>query len=116
MMPPPSLDRRNTSGKPRRQWRARRYLIAGEDIDAARELLGAVAPVEIRLSRYSYDTYGRLIGLRFGVWIIGPDTYLSPRQASLTLGTSWSMSLRPSAQADWSSFTNSCSRKPKPPG
>jgi hypothetical protein len=60
-------------------------LITGEDVDAARELFGIVAPVEIRLTRYSYDTCGRLIGFRNGVWIIGLDTYLSPRQASLTL-------------------------------
>jgi hypothetical protein len=73
------------SGNPRRRWRARRYLITGEDVDGARELLGIVAPVEIRLTRYAYDTCGRLIGFRNGVWIIGLDTYLSPRQASLTL-------------------------------
>jgi hypothetical protein len=84
-MPAGDLDRRSTSTKPRRRWRARRYLITADDVDAARELFGILAAVEIRLTRYAYDTCGRLIGFRNGVWIIGLDTYTSPRQASLTL-------------------------------
>ena len=87
MMPPANPDyvRGTTSGRPGRRWRGRRYVITGQEVDATRELLGIVAPVEIRLTRYLDDTCGRLIAFRNGVWIIGLDTYLSPRQASLTL-------------------------------
>jgi hypothetical protein len=45
-------------GRPRRRWRSQRYVITGEEVDWARKLLGIVAPVELRLTRYSYDTYG----------------------------------------------------------
>jgi hypothetical protein len=84
-VPPPNLDRPVTSAKPRQQWRARRYVITCDELDAARGLLGILAPVEIRLTRYADDTYGRLIGFRDGFWVVGLDTYLSPRQASITL-------------------------------
>jgi hypothetical protein len=67
------------------QWRAKRYVITRAALDEARRLLGIVAPIEIRLTSYKDATFGRLIAYRDGVWIIGLDTYLSARQASITL-------------------------------
>ena len=60
-------------------------MITRRDVDAARRLLSIVAPVEIRLTRYLDGTCGRVIGFRDGVWIVGLDTYLNPRDASITL-------------------------------
>lgn len=72
-------------GEPQQRWRGRRYVITRRDVDVARRLLGILAPVDIRLTRYLDDTCGRLIACRDGTWIVGLDTYLSPCQASLTL-------------------------------
>ena len=60
-------------------------MITRRDVEAARRLLSIVAPVEIRLTRYLDGTCGRVIGFRDGVWIVGLDTYLNPRDASITL-------------------------------
>jgi hypothetical protein len=71
--------------KPLQRWRGRRFVITRPDLDEACRSLGIAAPVEIRLTRYRDGACGRLIGFRDGVWIVGLDTYLSPRVASLTL-------------------------------
>jgi hypothetical protein len=68
-----------------RRRRGGRFVITRADLDETRRSLGIVAPVEIRLTRYGDRTCGRLIGFRDNAWIVGLDTYLSPRVASLTL-------------------------------
>jgi hypothetical protein len=71
--------------KPPERWRARRYVVTRAALNESRRLRGIVGPVEIRLTRYKDATFGRLIAHRDGTWIVGLDTYLSPRDASITL-------------------------------
>lgn len=71
----------------REGWLGRGFLIRREGLDAARSRVGVKAPVELKLTTYNGDreTVGRVVGLRHGVWSIALETYLSPRQASLTV-------------------------------
>jgi hypothetical protein len=68
-------------------WYGRGFWIPRERLLLACAAIGIETPVELKLTTYRSDrgTVGRLVGLRNGVWRIAVETYLSPRQGSLTV-------------------------------
>jgi hypothetical protein len=66
-------------------WSGERFTITRAALEEACQRVGVQSPVEIVLTRYRYQTVGRLAGRRDGIWRITLDATLSAREASRTV-------------------------------